>query len=108
MSHLLLDAQVPNGNCWCAEGRPDAAEQLLAADRCCQLQVDQPGRGGPYLCPHPGGYTLQHGQLRPFRQATAGPIMLVSLTLYFECLALLWRCALAVCHAYNPQDSPSG
>ena len=47
--------------------------QGLASD----LQEDRPGSGAAYLCPHPGGYRMQHGQLRPFPQAAAGPIMLV-------------------------------
>ena len=42
------------------------------------LQEDRPGSGAAYLCPHPGGYRIQNGQLRPFPQAAAGPIMLVS------------------------------
>ncbi|DBB07742.1 TPA: hypothetical protein ACH3X3_009162 [Trebouxia sp. C0006] len=37
-----------------------------------------PSESSHYMCPHPGGYKIQHGQLRPFPQATAGPIMLVS------------------------------
>lgn len=41
-------------------------------------QVDKPSHGNAYLCPHPGGYKIQHGQLRPFPQACAGPMMLVS------------------------------
>lgn len=31
-----------------------------------------------YTCPHPGGFKLQGGQLRPFRQATDAPYMLVA------------------------------
>lgn len=38
------------------------------------------------MCPHPGGYKIQQGQLRPFPQATAGPIMLV--TAPYHCCTL--------------------
>ncbi|KAA6421813.1 MAG: hypothetical protein FRX49_08132 [Trebouxia sp. A1-2] len=38
----------------------------------------RPSESRQYMCPHPGGYKIQQGQLRPFPQATAGPIMLVS------------------------------
>lgn len=44
------------------------------------MQVDRPSGASSYVCPHPGGYKVQHGQLRPFPQAAAGPIMLVSAT----------------------------
>ncbi len=42
------------------------------------LQGHRPSESSQFMCPHPGGYKIQHGQLRPFPQATAGPIMLVS------------------------------
>ncbi len=31
-----------------------------------------------YTCPYPGGFKLQSGQMRPFRQATDAPFMLVA------------------------------
>ena len=43
------------------------------------MQVDRPSNGGSYKLSQPGGYKVQHGQLRPFPQATTGPIMLVGL-----------------------------
>lgn len=42
------------------------------------MQIDKPVGAEAYTCPHVGGYKLQGGQLLPFPQATAGPIMLVS------------------------------
>ena len=42
------------------------------------MQMDKPVGAEAYTCPHVGGYKLQGGQLLPFPQATAGPIMLVS------------------------------
>lgn len=33
---------------------------------------------GRYLCPHPGGYKLQRGKLKPFAQSCRPPVMLVS------------------------------
>ena len=50
----------------------------MSAQQQVLLQVDRPSGGGSYVCPHPGGYKVQHGEVRPFPQATAGPIMLVS------------------------------
>lgn len=43
------------------------------------VQVDKPTGADAYKSPHVGGYKLQGGQLLTFPQATAGPIMLVSL-----------------------------
>jgi hypothetical protein len=39
---------------------------------------DRPLGGSTYRCPHPGGYKLLRGSLRPFPQATQAPLMLVS------------------------------
>ena len=65
---------------------------------CADLQVDKPGGGEAYLCPHPGGYRIQHGQLRPFPQAAAGPMMLVS-GQYILCIACLLIHYLGLCQA---------
>ena len=53
------------------------------------VQVDKPLGAEAYVCPHVGGYKLQEGQLEPFPQALAGPIMLVSTSpLAASCCAL--------------------
>ncbi len=39
---------------------------------------DRPAGGGAYLAPHPGGYKLAAGALRPFVRAAAPPAMLVA------------------------------
>ena len=60
----------------------------------CWLQVDKPVGAEAYICPHVGGYKLQGGQVQPFPQATAGPIMLVSLHVYASshtCLKVLTK-----------------
>ena len=69
------------------------------------LQVDKPGSGGAYLCPHPGGYKIQHGQLRPFPQAAAGPMMLVSGHVHISCVALVQY--LGAVPSLSTRDVPS-
>lgn len=41
-------------------------------------QKDRGPRKTSYVCPQPGGYKLQAGQLRPFTRAMQPPVMLVS------------------------------
>ena len=57
---------------------------------CTFLQADKPSSGGSYMCPHPGGFKVEHGQLRAFPQAVAGPIMLVSSCLMCHTMHCLW------------------
>lgn len=74
------------------------------------LQVDKPGSGTAYLCPHPGGYKIQHGQLRPFPETAAGPVMLVIGEAYILCTAcflMQYLGAVPILYAQSVQAVPT-